>query len=476
MSAEKMTIEQAIQRLSEINHTNDTRLAKLEEKLETISQDTAEHNKHSSARLTTEMTTLETNVMQRMEKMQVETREWQIGTLTKLDESQQQWNLLTDVVREMRNEIKRIGVAITSTSSSNNVHPPTDEYPASSVNHRETSTPNELSNSIASLHNSITQTNQLNAESNSNIQATHMNIPLTHTIVIPPTSAIPIFHGKTVENPHQFLIRIKEYAETVNQWTENALLNGISQFLRETALEWYCQVRLSGQRPQSWIEFRVMFLAQFNSPIRRARQGEEWKECKQGENETINEFVVRLRSLWNQTKPKETESDLIRHLMCKMRTDLLSMIGISRCETLGEIIKEAQQVEEILYQRDRQRRRTNQAKQGSLRDKTSLSSYHNDIASNYRSSSQYANHNYEFNDDRNNGKSYNNNNTNQSRRSNNQFTQGSSTVQCYGCGMYGHIKPDCPGRYDSSRQQQNWNNFSKNTNGARVGRDNDAPM
>ncbi|CAF3725396.1 unnamed protein product, partial [Rotaria sp. Silwood1] len=67
---------------------------------------------------------------------------------------------------------------------------------------------------------------------------------------------------------------------------------------------------MSHRRPQTWTEFTDVFLAQFNSPVRRAKQEQEWHECKQKEDETINEFLVRLRALWKEQKPKETEADL----------------------------------------------------------------------------------------------------------------------------------------------------------------------
>ena len=94
---------------------------------------------------------------------------------------------------------------------------------------------------------------------------------MSHTVVIPPSSAIPVFTGKHSERPNQFLIRVQEYAETVHGWDHLTLLNGISQFLRDTALEWYCQLRISYRRPQTWSEFIDLFLSQFHSSIRNAR-------------------------------------------------------------------------------------------------------------------------------------------------------------------------------------------------------------
>jgi len=195
-----------------------------------------------------------------------------------------------------------------------------------------------------------------------------------HSIIVPPSSAAPAFHGKHSENPTQFLIRVQEYAESVHAWDRLTLLNGISQFLRESDLEWYCQLRMSHRRSTTWTEFTDLFLTQFNSPVRKARQEQEWHECKQKENETINEFLVRLRALWREQKPKETEADLVKHLFCRMRNDLLNMIGVSRNASLDEVIAEVQQIEEILYRRAKGQRLADQLKQVSLQNAAAASS------------------------------------------------------------------------------------------------------
>jgi hypothetical protein len=57
-------------------------------------------------------------------------------------------------------------------------------------------------------------------------------------------------------------------------------------------------------------------------------------------------------------KPKETEVDLIKHLLCRMRDDILTMIGVSQDASLDEIIMKAQIAEEILYRRNKEQRRT----------------------------------------------------------------------------------------------------------------------
>ncbi|CAF1301583.1 unnamed protein product [Adineta ricciae] len=181
--------------------------------------------------------------------------------------------------------------------------------------------------------------------------------PNTPTIVVPPVSSLPTFAGKSTERPRQFLLRVTEYARTIHKWSTDTLLQGISQFLKDSALEWYCQLYNANSLPETWNDFTTQFLAQFHSPIRVAQQEHEWDECKQQENETINEFVVRLRSLWLEQKPEETETDFIKHLFCKMRPDMLTLMNASRSQSLSNIITEAQQVEEILYLRNKEARR-----------------------------------------------------------------------------------------------------------------------
>ncbi|CAF3396631.1 unnamed protein product, partial [Rotaria sp. Silwood2] len=281
--------------------------------------------------------------------------------------------------------------------------------------------------------------------------------PLTsRAIIIPPSSSIPTFSGKHSERPKQFLVRIQEYAETVHGWDRSTLVTGISQFLRDTALDWYCQLKVSGRQPQTWPEFVELFLLQFNSPIRSARQEQEWYECKQKEDETINEFVIRLRALWTEQKPKETEVDLVRHLFCKMRNDLLSMIGIPRGATLDEIIMEAQKVEEILYRRKKEERRLKYSNQiSSQNDTLNGRKSQNEVTNEYAKPLLAMNVKYSSNDktvpvQR---TTFNKKNTIRSFPATNYYKQTTAEIgniqqmesmECYNCGMWGHAARNCP--------------------------------
>ena len=160
----------------------------------------------------------------------------------------------------------------------------------------------------------------------------------------------------STEHPRQFLLRIEQYTSTVNHWSRDTLLRGISQFLKDDALEWYCQLYHTNALPTDWSDFCICFLTQFHSPIRIAQQEQACIECKQYDNETINQFVVRLRSLWFEQKPHEHESDSIKHLFCKTHPDVLNLMNLPRSTSLDTIIREAQNVEEILFLRHKEQR------------------------------------------------------------------------------------------------------------------------
>ena len=432
---EKVTVVQAVQKLSDANNTNNTRLADIEKKLEEIYAN----------------------------------RNEEMGT-PRLEESKQHWESITKDVRDLKLGLQKISQFITKFQDRGE-----DEEQG-----RESRATTPLDENNQNKRQPTTNPTNLNDINMYNTASSITRIPpTTHTIVIPPTSAIPTFSGNSTENPRQFLIRVQEYTETVNHWDNQSLLSGISQFLRGAALEWYCQLRISHRRPQTWIEFTNLFLNQFNSPVRRARQEQLWKECRQEENETINEFLVRLQALWQEQKPNENEDDLVRHLMCKMKNSLLSMIGVSRCESLDEIIMEAQKVEEILYQRSKQHRNTN--KKEMIEDVITTENYnYNDPyeiqeMSAYQSRKQpntYRQQNYAttYNQQSNQYKNFSPRPT-----GNYRYAQSRNEIKCYACGMKGHLQRNCPGQFNNYQYQQSAY-YSKNDYGAQGGRDRNAPM
>ena len=191
----------------------------------------------------------------------------------------------------------------------------------------------------------------------------------------------PVFYGKYTEDPKQFLIDLQNYAESVYSWDRARLLNGMSVFLRDSALEWYCQLRMSHRRPHTWMEFADLFLAQFNTSLRRARREQEWHDCCQRANENISEFLLRLRTLWREQEPEGTDKDLVQHLLRRMRSDLSGMIQISSNASLDEVISETQKMEGILRRRAQEeqlgkRRMTQSSSSADIQTRSSITILH----------------------------------------------------------------------------------------------------
>jgi hypothetical protein len=475
MGSEKVPIEEAVRRLIQVDATNASKINKLEGQIDEMLKASTEFREQNTNSTRVELQTMS----ERIESIQSLTAPYHDEATNKYEQITQQLNR---VYAEMNinmncilNKLNQItgSVVITPTQMQNNEQ--VEEYGTEQnrTGKSSTSTTDTIpghtltatTHATPSIPGHTFQTAPYLEEPEAKYEATTPSVfPLNgvkHWIIVPPSSAAPAFHGKHSDSPTQFLIRIQEYAESGHAWNRPTLLNGISQFLRESALEWYCQLRMSHRRPQTWAEFTDLFLAQFNSPVRKARQEQEWHECKQKENETINEFLVRLRTLLREQKPKETEADLVKHLFCRMRNDLLNMIGVSRNASLDEIIAEVQQIEEILYRRAKSQRLLNQLKQPSLSDTGTLPNKHYNGDHSRKTipglSSEYSLNDYprEQND-------YEVNVATPSCYLNNRIqtavdpntSQQLNSYGCYSCGEYGHLARNCPIQYENYRQQR----------------------
>ncbi|CAF1159760.1 unnamed protein product [Rotaria magnacalcarata] len=127
----------------------------------------------------------------------------------------------------------------------------------------------------------------------------------------------------------------------------------IGQFLRGNALEWYTQIITSNNPPIHWDVFHTLFLEQFSSPLRLAQLQQEWHKCVQRSDEFINDFLVRLHSLWSEHKPHEIERDLVRHLFTKTRPQLVPLIGVLSAPTLENFLTRAREAELIDFSRSK---------------------------------------------------------------------------------------------------------------------------
>ncbi|CAF1276650.1 unnamed protein product [Rotaria magnacalcarata] len=169
-----------------------------------------------------------------------------------------------------------------------------------------------------------------------------------------------IQHGETIQTLKKtleaFPLPDNTQFNTFRDETQQEFRNLESKLTATIAAKSVLWPEITNNTPLNWSQFVSRFLAQLHSLIRVAQQEQEWSECKQQDNETINEFVVRLRSIWLEQRVDEQQADLIKHLFCKMRPDMLNIMSASRSSTLNEIITEAQHVEEILYLRNKELR------------------------------------------------------------------------------------------------------------------------
>ena len=170
-------------------------------------------------------------------------------------------------------------------------------------------------------------------------------------ILLGSPSKIPVFSGKPTERARHFLLSIEQYTRTVYHWPQDILLRLISQYLTDKALDWYFYRLESERKFTSWHEFTVHFLAHFLCPVRLAQREGEWNDCIQQDGENINDFVVRLGSLWLDLRPKENETNLVKHLFCKMRSDLFGLMRFSLSSSLESTLADASHAEAILFER-----------------------------------------------------------------------------------------------------------------------------
>ncbi|CAF4948384.1 unnamed protein product [Rotaria sp. Silwood1] len=204
-------------------------------------------------------------------------------------------------ISELTAEIRAILAAVRTSPS---VPSPTTPLPPSSSN------------------NSIHSHSLLNGPSP---QDTLLFLPARQTVIIQQPTIAPSFSGKTEEKPRPFLLlQLHQYTNSSYGWDKEMLLQNIGQFLKGTAFDWYTQIE------------------------------QEWNRCIQRPDESINEFLVRLRSLWSEHKPNETERHLVRHLFTKIRPALVPLIGVLSDPTLENFLERAREAELIDFSRSKQ--------------------------------------------------------------------------------------------------------------------------
>ena len=170
--------------------------------------------------------------------------------------------------------------------------------------------------------------------------------------------------------------------------------------------------------------------------------------------------------------------------MYKMRGNLLTMIGISQCRSVDEVITEAQQMEEILYQRNKHEytsanhelsQNNASTMPPAYQDEDQLEIYAMSAQQRSKHSKAYTRAYYSTQATRSNYQATKQRNQSSRSTANRQFTDPSSDIICYACERKEHIRLNCPFQYKSN-QNHNIRFYPKNDNRAQDGRVLGAPM
>ncbi|CAF4471027.1 unnamed protein product [Didymodactylos carnosus] len=135
--------------------------------------------------------------------------------------------------------------------------------------------------------------------------------------------------------------------------SDSKLLRNISNWLTGSASDWYLQLSQAHRLPETWSQYKRLFLARFRSPERVEALKIERSRCAQKENETAADFYQRYLGLNLEINPKSSEKQLKKYFMRKLRPALrLWMKGDPERMSIDEILKMAEKAEiELLYQR-----------------------------------------------------------------------------------------------------------------------------
>ncbi|CAF1684085.1 unnamed protein product, partial [Rotaria magnacalcarata] len=105
-----------------------------------------------------------------------------------------------------------------------------------------------------------------------------------------------IQHGETIQTLKKtleaFPLPDNTQFNTFRDETQQEFRNLESKLTATIAAKSVLWPEITNNTPLNWSQFVSRFLAQLHSLIRVAQQEQEWSECKQQDNEIINEFVV----------------------------------------------------------------------------------------------------------------------------------------------------------------------------------------
>lgn len=156
------------------------------------------------------------------------------------------------------------------------------------------------------------------------------------------------FDNSSAISADEFLLRLEENC-LAYQIDRDALLNCLPGLLGGLPLQWY---RLNRSLWTTWNAFRRDFGTMYIAPDYQDRLEEEIRARTQGENESINDFVVSLCSLLSRLNPPPNEETQIKWIFRNLHPDYLTYVKRSEVYSIPSLLKRGQELELL---RERQR-------------------------------------------------------------------------------------------------------------------------
>jgi hypothetical protein len=102
-------------------------------------------------------------------------------------------------------------------------------------------------------------------------------------------SALPNFHGLSIEDPDEFMFEFDILCRIYDYTTTTRKLKLFPATLKGNALRWF--LSLGGENISTWGQMRQLFLNKYQDYCRMRERREELFKMSQKKNETLEDFV-----------------------------------------------------------------------------------------------------------------------------------------------------------------------------------------
>jgi hypothetical protein len=161
--------------------------------------------------------------------------------------------------------------------------------------------------------------------------ATMKNIPL---------STLPNFHGFSIEDPDEFLFEFDILCRSYDYTTTAQKLKLFPATLKGNALIWF--MSLGEENISTWVQMRQIFLNKYQDYCQtreRRERREELFKMSQKEDETLKDFVERLKYNLQRSGHLDVSKDILKIILLKgVRDDCLDTLNMLG---KGDISKES---------------------------------------------------------------------------------------------------------------------------------------